>query len=111
MGWISLGARSVSVTVQQVAQTGSFDVALSKKEVAPGESVTVTVTVDNPNVFSTKFSIIVKLFGKTQSSTISVDSKGRGSKSFTFTTPTASGTYSGSVSVSMYVPEGYAVPI
>ena len=111
MGWISLGARSVSVTVQQVAQTGSFDVALSKKEVAPGESVTVTVTVDNPNVFSTKFSIIVKLFGKTQSGTISVSSKSRGSKSFTFTAPTAPGTYSGSVSVSMYVPEGYAVPI
>jgi len=111
MGWISLGARSVSVTVQQVAQTGSFDVALSKREVAPGGSVTVTVTVDNPNAFSTKFSIIVKLFGKTQSSTISVGSKSRGSKSFTFTAPTAPGTYSGSVSVSMYVPEGYAVPI
>ena len=111
MGWISLGSRSMSVTVKQVAQRGGFDVTLSKKEVAPGESVTVTVTVDNPNVFSTNFSIIVKLFGKTQSGTISVGSRGRGSKSFTFTAPAASGTYSGSVSVNMYVPEDYAVPI
>lgn len=111
MGWISLGTRSMSVTVKPVAQKGSFDVALNKTAVAPGEPVTVTVTVDNPNPFSANFSIIAKLFGKTQSGTISVGSKGRGSKSFTFTAPTTSGTYTGSVSVSMYVPEDYAVPI
>lgn len=109
--WINLGTKQISVTVVGQAQPGRFSVSVSPTQVRTGGTVNVNVTVQNPNPFSTQFSINVQLFGSRQSKTITVRAGSSGTATFTFTAPTTPGPYQGAVQVSMYVPDYYNPPI
>jgi len=109
--WVDLGSKSFSVSVQGAAKKGSFDVSVSPQQVQAGGSVSVTVTVSNPNPFDVQAAINATLFGSSQSKTITVSKLSKGSHTFTFTAPSTPGTYTGSVQVSMGIPEGYAIPV